>query len=66
MVSRKKCRPGLFRTRMKDITINRIGLPTNSISTGYQNCVVFINGEYWGMYGAREEMDEYFCATILV
>jgi len=47
-------------TRMKDITINRIGLPTNSISTGYQNCVVFINGEYWGMYGAREEMDEYF------
>ncbi len=49
-----------YGTRMKDITINRIGLPTNSISTGYQNCVVFINGAYWGMYGAREEMDEYF------
>ena len=47
-------------TRMKDITINRIGLPTYSISTAYQNVAVFINGEYWGMYGAREEMDEYF------
>ncbi|MFI5171218.1 MAG: lamin tail domain-containing protein [Chitinophagales bacterium] len=47
-------------TRMKDITINRIGLPTRSISTAYQNVAVFINGEYWGMYGAREEMDEYF------
>ncbi|MBK7035070.1 MAG: lamin tail domain-containing protein [Bacteroidetes bacterium] len=47
-------------TRMKDITINRIGISTTSISTAYQNVAVFINGEYWGMYGAREEMDEYF------
>ena len=49
-----------YGTRMKDITINRIGMPTRCVSTAYQNCVVFINGEYWGMYGAREEMDEYF------
>lgn len=49
-----------YGSRMKDITINRIGMPTRCGSTAYQNCVVFINGEYWGMYGAREEMDEYF------
>lgn len=49
-----------YGTRMKDIVINRIGNPTYCVSTGYQNAAVFVNGEYWGMMGAREEMDEYF------
>ena len=47
-------------TRMKDIVANKLGLETHSGATAYQNVAVFINGEYWGMYGAREELDEYY------
>jgi hypothetical protein len=46
--------------RMKDVIGNRIGLPTYNVAAGYQNVAAFINGEYWGHYCAREELDQYF------
>ncbi|MFI5172376.1 MAG: lamin tail domain-containing protein [Chitinophagales bacterium] len=48
--------------RMKDVIANRMGLPTHNVSAGYQNVASFINGEYWGHYAAREELDQYFIA----
>ncbi len=46
--------------RMKDVIGNRMGLPTYNVAAGYQNVATFINGEYWGHYCAREELDQYF------
>lgn len=46
--------------RMKDVINNRIALPTNLVVPAYQNVATYINGDYWGHYSAREELDAYF------
>ena len=46
--------------RMKDVINNRIAAPTFLVAPAYQNVATFINGEYWGHYSAREELDKYF------
>ena len=46
--------------RMKDVVHNRIALPTHLVVPAYQHAATFINGEYWGHYSAREELDAYF------
>lgn len=30
---------------------------------GYQSCIVFINGEFWGFYNIRERIDENYLAS---
>ena len=27
---------------------------------GYQACIVYLNGAYWGLYGIREKFDEHY------
>ena len=27
---------------------------------GYQPCIVYLNGDYWGLYGIREKIDEHY------
>jgi len=27
---------------------------------GYQPCIIYLNGEYWGLYGIREKIDEHY------
>ncbi len=51
---------GNSNARMKDLIFNRMALPTNAVAAGFQNVATFINGEYWGHYTAREELDQYF------
>jgi len=46
--------------RMKDVIHNRLALPTYLVVPAYQNVATYINGEYWGHYSAREELDAYF------
>jgi hypothetical protein len=48
--------------RMRDIIANRMSKGTASAYAGYQNVAVYINGQYWGHYGAREILNEDFCA----
>ncbi|MEZ5015159.1 MAG: lamin tail domain-containing protein [Chitinophagales bacterium] len=43
--------------RMKDLIYNRMALPTDAFAAGFQNVATFINGDYWGHYCAREELD---------
>ena len=51
---------GSSAARMKDLIVNRIALQTDAGAAAYQNVAAFINGEYWGHYSAREELDKYF------
>lgn len=46
--------------RMKDLIVNRLALPTHATAAAYQNVAAFINGDYWGHYSAREELDKYY------
>ncbi|MBL7942094.1 MAG: CotH kinase family protein, partial [Flavobacteriales bacterium] len=46
--------------RMRDLVSNRMAISTHSGTAAYQNCAVFINGEYWGHYAAREMLNTYF------
>jgi CotH kinase protein/Lamin Tail Domain/Chitobiase/beta-hexosaminidase C-terminal domain/Divergent InlB B-repeat domain len=49
-----------FSARMRDLVSNRMALTNEAGTAGYQNVVVFINGEYWGHYCAREMLNKYF------
>lgn len=46
--------------RMKDLIVNRMALPTHANAAAYQNCAAFINGEYFGHFSPREELDEFY------
>ncbi len=37
--------------------------PTNLDTQGYEPCVVYINGEYWGIHNMREKINEYTVAA---
>jgi hypothetical protein len=49
-----------YNARMRDLVSNRMAIGTYSGTAAYQNVAVFINGEYWGHYGAREMLNDYF------
>ncbi len=51
---------GESQTRLHDAVINELTIPTHNIAPSFQNVVSYINGNYWGHYTAREEIDEYF------
>ncbi len=46
--------------RMRDRIVNELARPTHAGQAAYRNVVAFINGEYWGLYSARERLDNYF------
>ena len=46
--------------RMRDRIVNDIARPTHAGQAAFRNVVAFINGEYWGLYSARERLDNYF------
>lgn len=46
--------------RMRDTIANRMALSTHAAATASQNVAVFVNGEYWGHYVARELLNEYY------
>ena len=44
--------------KIQDALISRIAAETNVNYMAYQPCIVYLNGEYWGVYGIREKIDE--------
>lgn len=47
-------------TRLQDAFIARVMNKTHIDYEAYQPCIVYINGEYWGLYEIREKADEHF------
>ena len=47
---------------MRDGAVQRFVLENNFDfnAVGYEPCVLYINGKYWGFYNLREKIDEYF------
>ena len=50
---------GIF-DRIQDGAISRLADGTDIDRMGYQACLVYLNGAYWGLYGIREKFDEHY------
>ncbi|MFK7757269.1 MAG: CotH kinase family protein [Flavobacteriales bacterium] len=46
-----KIQDGLFSRIVKDLHLDRMA---------YEPCLLYLNGEFWGVYGIREKMDEHY------
>lgn len=46
--------------RIQDALISRLAENTHIDRMGYQPCIIYLNGEYWGLYGIREKIDEHY------
>ena len=40
--------------------MSRLAEGSNIDRMGYEQCIVYLNGAYWGLYGLREKMDEHY------
>ncbi|WP_423127703.1 CotH kinase family protein [Gaoshiqia sp. Z1-71] len=49
-------------TKIRDRFIAKIGLQMNLDAQDGFPCVVYLNGEYWGIYNVREKVNEHFLA----
>ena len=50
---------GIF-SRIQDAIMSRLADGTHIDRMGYQACIVYLNGTYWGLYGIREKFDEHY------
>lgn len=46
--------------RINDGLISMLSQETNVDVMGYEPCVLFLNGTFWGQYGMRENIDEHY------
>lgn len=52
-------------TKLQDAALCRMALSTHNMAGAWEPIIVYLNGEFWGLYGAREKMDEHFVADNL-
>ena len=50
---------GIF-NRIQDAVFSRLADGTHIDRMGYQATLVYLNGEFWGLYGIREKFDEHY------
>ncbi|MGK0363649.1 MAG: hypothetical protein ACI85O_000702 [Saprospiraceae bacterium] len=53
----------LFRSNMRDATITGLMRGTDLEYQAYRPTAAYLNGEYWGIYGMREKVNEHFLAS---
>ena len=49
-------------SKFQDGLIGRLAARTHNLASAYRPVHVYLNGAYWGLYGAREKTDERFIA----
>lgn len=47
-------------THLRDAVLTTLGEKSGLPVQAYRPCLLFINGEYWGIYDMREKMNRYF------
>lgn len=52
----------VFKTKIRDIMMTSLIQDTGLDYQGYRQVVLYINGEYWGIYNIREKINRYFIA----
>jgi hypothetical protein len=46
--------------RMRDGLISEIAYSTHIDVMGYEPCILYLNGKFWGQYAIREKIDEHY------
>lgn len=49
-----------WENKFQDAFYGELALETHVVASGWRPVEVYLNGEYWGVYGAREKADEQF------
>ena len=49
-----------WENKFQDAFYGELALETHVVASGWRPVEVYLNGEYWGVYGAREKTDEQF------
>jgi len=53
----------LFRANMRDATITSLMYGSGLEFQAYRPAAAYLNGQYWGIYGIREKVNEHFLAS---
>ncbi|NNE55063.1 MAG: hypothetical protein HKN32_03510, partial [Flavobacteriales bacterium] len=48
----------VWTSKIQDAFFNRLIKDTHTDRMGYEPCVMYMNGDFWGLYGIREKIDE--------
>lgn len=48
----------VYSTKMRDIFIQSLVRDRNFTTQNYRTCIVYLNGEYWGVYNIQEKYDD--------
>ncbi len=49
-----------WENKIQDAFYGELALETHAVASGWRPVEVYLNGDYWGAYGAREKSDEQF------
>tara|TARA_B110000238_G_C15725209_1_gene268411 strand:+ start:245 stop:484 length:240 start_codon:yes stop_codon:yes gene_type:complete len=51
---------GACRSRLVDPLLSELAANTHNDIMSYETTIVYLNCEYWGVYGIKERMDEQY------
>ena len=49
-----------WENKIQDAFLSQLAIETHAVAGAWRPVEVYLNGEYWGLYGAREKTDEQF------
>jgi len=50
-------------TKLQDAMYSRMARKTNILAGNWRPAILYLNGEFWGLYGVRQKGDEHFIAN---
>jgi len=50
----------VWESKFQDGLLNDLVTGLNMDNVGYEGCLLYINGEFWGIYGMREKVDRHY------
>ena len=50
-------------TKLQDAMYSRMARKTHILASNWRPAILYLNGEFWGLYGVRQKTDEHFIAN---
>ena len=50
-------------TKLQDAMYSRMARRTHNLASNWRPAILYLNGEFWGLYGVRQKTDEHFIAN---
>ena len=52
-----------YGTKFQDGMYSELARKTNNVASSWRPVILYLNGDFWGLYGARQKSDEHFIAN---